>query len=596
MKRKAPVAIAQKRRRRSRISWSILLLCHILVGLSLRVASAFVSAKPFSFSKRSSTISQERLYSTSSFHFCPRGGFSQRVSGGSSSSIASSLDLDISTFDENRNTTVSTSSKEEAHEQERMCATTAAKVIGGASDNNNVFVKAWRIRENPVALSILSMTTAMAMHFFGYEFARSGSLTLFTSEGTGFSGTSAFPLAMACVSPSSVLLLMLYGRQLDQNGPRATLRVTSLFSAALLSISGVAIRLLSNSSDAGSLLLSRCIVWVLFVFQNCYATLLYTQYFSFMGSVMTPEQGATWFAAIAGVSSVASTIAAAGLSTLVYKVGVPGLLLAAGVAIILSIIFGDNAYAISEKHGFDPAQELVKKREKANVDKVATKTHEKHSNIFVRASDLFTRVPALGALFWEVLSFQSLSSVLNLCFVTKLKESIPNDALRAAWMGKFYAMINGTCGVLQFGLLPLMMKKLDPKWIWRAMPAILVGLTAVQYIQKLPSLFLVSLAFFALKVMDYSSRATANELVYVPLDFDSRYVGKEVIGVFGNGIGKSGMSLFLAGLTSAFGNFGMHKLSFLSTTLSMVWLSASFRLSNLLPQKDETDKVKNKVE
>jgi ATP/ADP translocase len=84
--------------------------------------------------------------------------------------------------------------------------------------------------------------------------------------------------------------------------------------------------------------------------------------------------------------------------------------------------------------------------------------------------------------------------------------------------------------------------------------------------------------------------------VYVPLDFDSRYVGKEVIGVFGNGIGKSGMSLFLAGLTSTFGNFGMHKLSFLSTTLSMVWLSASFRLSNLLPQKDETDKVKNKVE
>eukprot|EP00978_Attheya_sp_CCMP212_P046474 scaffold394564_cov51-Attheya_sp.AAC.2 len=576
MKRRTPVAIARIRRRRSRISWSILLLCHILVGLSLRVASAFVSAKQFSIPKRSSIISQGQYSPTSSYHFCPRGGFSPRVSGGeSSSSIASTLQLDISTFDENRNTTVSTnnlpsSSKEEDHDQERMCATTAVKMMGGASDSNNVFVNAWRIRENPVALSILSMTTAMALHFFGYEFARSGSLTLFTSEGTGFSGTSAFPLAMACVSPSSVLLLMLYGRQLDQNGPRTTLRVTSLFSAALLSISGVAIRLLSNSSDAGSLLLSRCIVWVLFVFQNCYATLLYTQYFSFMGSVMTPEQGATWFAAIAGVSSVASTIAAAGLSTLVYKVGVPGLLLAAGVAIILSIIFGDNAYAISEKYGFDPAQELVKKREKANLDKATTKPHETHSNIFVRASDLFTRVPALGALFWEVLSFQSLSSVLNLCFVTKLKESIPNDALRAAWMGKFYAMINGTCGVLQFGLLPLMMKKLDPKWIWRAMPAILV--------------------------MDYSSRATANELVYVPLDFDSRYVGKEVIGVFGNGIGKSGMSLFLAGLTSAFGNFGMHKLSFLSTTLSMVWLGASFRLSNLLPQKDETDKVKNKAE
>ena len=45
------------------------------------------------------------------------------------------------------------------------------------------------------------------------------------------------------------------------------------------------------------------------------------------------------------------------------------------------------------------------------------------------------------------------------------------------------------------------------------------------------------------KVMDYSTRSVVYPMAFQPLDFESRYVGKEVIGVFGSRFGKSGMSL-----------------------------------------------------
>lgn len=64
----------------------------------------------------------------------------------------------------------------------------------------------WRNR-SPKSRSVLSMALASAMHFAGYEYARTGTLTLITSERAGFSSASIVPLAMGFVSPISLLLL-----------------------------------------------------------------------------------------------------------------------------------------------------------------------------------------------------------------------------------------------------------------------------------------------------------------------------------------------------------------------------------------------------
>ena len=109
---------------------------------------------------------------------------------------------------------------------------------------------------------------------------------------------------------------------------------------------------------------------------------------------------------------------------------------------------------------------------------------------------------------------------------------------------------------------------------------------------------LVAVAFFATKCLDYSIRGVATEMVYVPLDFESRYVGKELNGVFGNRLGKSGMSVLLSALTALFGgSVALPLLTQMATVASLTWASCTVWLSRLveLPPTAIVDDISPKV-
>ena len=443
--------------------------------------------------------------------------------------------------------------------------------------------------------SALLMSISMALHFFGYEFARSANLSLFTSKTAGFSSPGAFPLAMACVSPFSFVLLMGYGRELSLRGPRAALRNTGLFCAAFLSLTGGGASVLDNASFAlpldegcehdhfqlGMLIPSKIMIWTSFIFQQSYAHLLYTQHWSFLGSVLTSAEGASYFSPIAGLSSLSSALAGAIVGKIVDKSGLGGLLGIASASLLLSILLADLAYGLSEKHDFDPAEEM--KRKKAEKDKLSATKGQKEVGLLKKTRDMFDRVPVLGALFCEVISFQSLATILNVCMVTRLKEALTDDAVRAAWTGRFYAYVNGVSGLLQFVLLPIFLKHGDITWLWRSMPLLPLICTLITSMQASPSLNLLAFSFFAAKVIDYALRNVLSEMVYVPLDFDSRYLGKEVIGVFGNRFGKSGISLVLSGLGALFGSFGVSELTKITSVTGGIWFWCAYQLSNYIP-------------
>jgi ATP/ADP translocase len=61
--------------------------------------------------------------------------------------------------------------------------------------------------------------------------------------------------------------------------------------------------------------------------------------------------------------------------------------------------------------------------------------------------------------------------------------------------------------------------------------------------------------------------------------------------VFGNRVGKSGMSLLLSALTYTFGNFGVQQLSILSLLASTTWLSTSWWLGSLVPNQAEAEEM-----
>ena len=226
---------------------------------------------------------------------------------------------------------------------------------GGGDDGNSSSTESNKSilqKPPPRAMSCIYMAIAMAFHFGGYEFARSGALALFTSSKTGFSHPAAYPFAIGLVTPASFTLLYWYGLLLKAKGPRFALKTTSALSVSILTIGCITLGTLfkmNTGTTSGIIgIASRIVVGCLFVFQNSYAHLLYTQQWSFLGSVMTPSEGTKYFSAIAGLSSLICTGAATIVHTLASTVGLLGLIAGTCITLTLSLLCADHAYALSE--------------------------------------------------------------------------------------------------------------------------------------------------------------------------------------------------------------------------------------------------------
>jgi ATP/ADP translocase len=448
------------------------------------------------------------------------------------------------------------------------------------SDNNNSSSNMpWPLP--PRAAATIYMAVAMALHFGGYEFIRNSCLSLFTSTETGFSSAAAFPLANGLISPFSIFLLYGYSQQLQRGGPRVALRNTTLCS--IFFIVTVTAALYACQHFGLPKMVSQALVGLAFLFQSSYQHLLYTQQWSFVGSVVTPDEGARWFGILAGCSSLFCSLTGSMVPKLLPSTGLLGLLGLTAVTLTGSALCADRAYAISEQYGFDPSKQRQQQESKSQKENAVPPTAQSK---FSQAVELFRRVPTLGVLFAEVLSFQSLNTILNVAFVRSLKQDIVDDQMRAAYTGQFYSAINAVSAMLQFVVVPLFLKHTEPAMIWRLMPLIPLAVCLPQLIHGQLSLTLLAAAFFAAKVMDYAVRSVLYIMVYQPLDFESRYVGKEIIGIFGSRFGKSGMSLILSGL-AAVGLTAQQQLGQLSLLASLTWLGSTWWLSGMLPSKKE---------
>jgi len=436
----------------------------------------------------------------------------------------------------------------------------------------------------PKGRAVIYMAIAMSIHYLGYSFARPSTIAIFTSFKTGYKSLAAFPLAMAFVSPVSLLLLMAYNRALNNYGPKGALTCSTLGSASVLILAALSIRTLHDSTKVlFGVPLVKYVSGPLFIFRESYVQLITSQYWSFMSSVLDPQQSSRWFAPISGLTSITSALAGLNVSRIVGALGLPGAVVVTGLMMILSLLAASRAYIIADKYGFNPSREQYETKQKSGKSQ--------NDSLIKKASDVFHRVPTLWALFIEVLSSQGLATLLNVCFVTKLSSTIPNDVARAGWMGNFFALINVITMIIQFSFLPLIMQAIEPKVLWRVLPIIMLGMSSMQAVKSDPSLYIVAASVLMMKTLEYSARRMLDEMVYVPLDFQSRYIGKEVVGVLAYRMGKSSTSLLLSALTTLFGNFNIQRLSILSTGASVLWLKAAWDLSRLVPTKQEASNL-----
>jgi hypothetical protein len=313
------------------------------------------------------------------------------------------------------------------------------------------------------------------------------------------------------ISPFSVGLLYLYARQLDAHGPRVALRQSTLGSIVFIAAAAALLSVCQLQSLPK--LASQALVGLAFLFQSSYQYLLYTQQWSFVTSIMTPEEGARWFAAIAGASSVVSSVCGSLVPHLVPRTRLLGLMALTCATLTGSLVCQERAYELAERHGFDPSGQ----RHAAKPDKLQPNESGSGSptSRLAKAKQLFARVPTLRALFCEVISFQSLNTILHVAFVSALKSSIPDDLERSGYTGRLYSSINAASAAIQFAVMPALMRFAEPVWIWRLMPAVPAAVCAAQALARPGhSLPLLAAAFFLSKTLDYSVRSVVYAMVY----------------------------------------------------------------------------------
>jgi len=268
----------------------------------------------------------------------------------------------------------------------------------------------------------------------------------------------------------------------------------------------------TTGNDQMTSIISKFLVGFIFLFQNTYQYLLYTQQWSFVSSVCTPEEGSRWFSTLAGLSSIFSTLGGSAVPFLVPHTGLLGLMAATCLTLTVTLFCQDKAYSLAEQNGFDPAQQQLQARVKAQQQN-KDGSQKQHSRL-AKAIELFRRVPTLAALLCEIVSFQSLNSIVYVAFVKALKTSIPNDLERSSFTGRFYALVSGISALLQFVAIPPLLARVEISVIWRTMPIIPLIVFFMQEMATKDSLLLVALAFFMVKVTDYSIRSVTYAMAY----------------------------------------------------------------------------------
>lgn len=471
--------------------------------------------------------------------------------------------------------------------------------------------------------AILFMAVASAIHFAGFELARSGTMALFTSSKIGFQSPTAGPLSTICMMPFSLLLLWVYTKSLDRWGPRRSLFLSTMAFAVMMASGACIIDMLEANimltgqnndivdvvdSDEQSQIrlwkrLAQGTIFALNVAESAFVQLLSTQHWSFLGSIAKDWAGATvWFAPIAGMGSIASTMAALCVEPLVAGYGLTGLLWTSSFFLLVSSMASDTAYRIAIRYHFEPSRnqcETSSSSTNTSLTRQNSLSTNSHAALIDTSLRLFTRVPALASLCVEVLACQSVSSIINFLFVLKVKECIPNDQQRATWTGLSYAWINGISGVLQFCVIPFWVGKdsqshgkySKQQSLWLLMPlTMMVSATFMIYESDHLTLLLVTASFSIYKVLEYSVRGVVVEILYMSLDYESRFFGKEVIGLFVDRLGKSSTAIILTVVTNVFGQSPQLDKAFVQvlSVSSLMWLFASYPLA----QRNIHNKVK----
>jgi len=372
------------------------------------------------------------------------------------------------------------------------------------------------LRPSADKTTIVAATTIATAAFFllgGYEFLRSTAKTLFIEAYT----KNGLPYVNSLLPVGLVVMLYGYGWLVTRYGPRRTLLITSVLSAAGIAGCYAAIR--SGIRPARGLL---------YVIQESYVVLLIEQYWSFLNSRLGIAAAKKLNGPICGVASLGAILGGLAVGRYSKLLGSVNLILFGAAFIIPAAFVSDLAYRRCGEPKPEPAP--------AKEDVAPKKDY--------LGLKLFGSQPLLILLLLIIISTQVISTALDFNFQGQLADTIPDTDTRNAHLGNLYALLNTLAAVSQFILSPLLLRFIPITVIHILMP--MTNAAACATLSACPSLLAAETAYTTFKAIDYSLFRSAKEILYIPFSFDVRYRAKELIDVWGYRFSKGGTSAAIA--------------------------------------------------
>lgn len=439
------------------------------------------------------------------------------------------------------------------------------------------------------------MASALCFHFFGNELARAASVSLISTKEIGL-GSSALTYTVLFGFPASALTLYLYTSSIKYRGNQTTFRLSSLI--CLIIFLGMTYISSTNILRHKSLL-SQFIVVAFYAFREIYSTLLSTQQWAFIVSALD-HTTASYIVTFSGAVSIISTLGGISVEHVVTAGGVKGLLGVSSVAVLLTIASSELAFWSHTTKTSGGGDKSEKEKQKGKDKAATTDLNPKSSSSIINSTgtsnnhhitidnnnstnnstnnnnsitNKYERISTseannekkvgfsmyndsmrlltnstLQLLVIEAVVHQSCSNMLNIMFYDGLRYAIAADDTRAVLVGRFFATVNFSSCLLQFFVVPYILSQKTLPSVMMYIPILVCLSTALCSVA--PSLLSVMLSFGVLKVLEYAVLSGAMEMIYMPLDSETRYLGKEYVRFFGSKVGKTGASLALTTLTA----------------------------------------------
>lgn len=350
------------------------------------------------------------------------------------------------------------------------------------------------------------------------------------------------------------------------------------------------------------------IVLLFYSFREIYVTLLSTQQWSFIATVLNKSKS-SHMVKYSGLISIASAVGGFLVEHIVKFGGVQCLLYMGLLATVLSWLCDEIAYSMARDQDIAvKTAELLKNialKEKERESKLisnGSNHHNSHSsadkpkrkrNFWINAAELIFNHDTLRILFFEALIRQFCGNMLNIIFHDGLRQRIPDSSLRAVVVGRFFATVNTIASVLQCFVLPYLLSRESLPQFLMIIPVLVLLSVILSCSNNIVSnaLFLnVTLAFGCVKILEYSIMTSATEMIYMPFDCEVRYIGKEFIRFFGHRLGKSFASLLLCTLNAKY-IWSFKLQSLIAIIFAILWELIMIRLAQHIIISDKLHAV-----